>query len=132
MANAYINLYKDSPTAGGTDGTQISLDGTQTQPLTFSLDASQNENKTAAVAIRCESGYQTSGYTTISFTGTTAAKWSLSDSQNGTYASTLTLTNTINATNTLFYVKAASASSESPGNDTSVSMIAVATVIPTP
>lgn len=130
MANGYINFYKDNPTAGGTDGTQISLDGQQTAPLTFSLDASQSESKTAAVALRCESGYETSGLTTISFSGTTAAKWSLSSSENGTYSPSLVFTH-IGATNVVFYAKATSASSEAPGNDTSVSMVAATTIIPT-
>ncbi len=131
MANAYINFYKDNPTAGGVDGTQISLDGQQTQPLTFSLDASTNESKTAPVALRCQSGYETSGYTTISFSGGTASKWSAALSENGTYASSITIATKIPATNVIFWVKAASASSESPGNDTSVSMVAAATVVPT-
>lgn len=130
MANGYINFYKDNPTAGGTDGTQISLDGQGTAPLTFSLDASENESKTAPVALRCESGYETSGLTTISFSGTTATKWSLSNSENGTYSPSMVVTH-VGATNVVFWVKAASASSEAPGNDTSVSMIAATTIIPT-
>ena len=129
MANGYINFYKDNPTAGGTDGSQISLDGQGTAPLTFSLDASENESKTAPVALRCESGYQTSGLTTISFSGTTAGKWSACKTQGGTYTPSLVLTQ-VGATNVVFYVKAASASTEAPGNDTSVSMIAATTIIP--
>ena len=39
MANHYMNLYMGNPTAGGTDGTIVSLDGSQTSPVMFTLDA---------------------------------------------------------------------------------------------
>ena len=42
MANIFLNLYKGNPTAGGTDGTAIST-GDNIAPLTFTLDAAQNE-----------------------------------------------------------------------------------------
>ena len=130
MANAYINLYKGTPTAGGTDGTLVSLDGVGTSPVSFTLDATQSESGKQAVALRCESGYTTSGDTTITASGTNAGKWSFSDSENGTYASTLTISTTINTTNTVFWVKAASASTESPGTDTSVTTDVTATIVP--
>lgn len=127
MANAYINLYKGNPTAGGTDGTIISLSGAMTSPIEFALDATQEQSKSMAVALRCESGYSTVGTTTISFIGTTAAKWSVS-SDNKTWSSTLAIEDAIGSTNTLFYVKATSSSDEAPGNDTSVMLTVEANI----
>ena len=37
MSNPYINVYKNNPTAGGTDGTAISTSDTFTEPLTVTL-----------------------------------------------------------------------------------------------
>lgn len=127
MANAYINLYKGNPTSGGTDGTIISLSGAMTSPIEFALDATQEQSKSMTVALRCESGYSTAGTTTISFIGTTAAKWSVS-SDNSTWSNTLAIENAIGSTNTLFYVKATSSSDEAPGNDTSVMLTVEATI----
>lgn len=117
---AYINLYNNNPTVGLTDGNVVSLNGAQTNPVSVSLDASLQESKTVKMAIRCDSGYQTQGSTTISFTGTSAGYWSICDTENGTYTSSLTIASVIDATNTIFYVKAASATSETPSLDTSV------------
>ena len=44
MANPYINIYMNSPTAGGTDGTAISTDGTYTDSITID-DAITDSNK---------------------------------------------------------------------------------------
>ena len=131
MANAYINLYKGSPTAGGTDGTLVSLDGVGTSPVSFTLDATQSESGKQAVALRCESGYTTSGDTTIEASGTNAARWSFCATENGAYASTLTISTAIGATNTVFWVQATSTSSESPGTDTSVTIDVTAVIVPT-
>lgn len=121
MAN--IHVYYGNPTAGGTDGTAASESGAQTSPITAVLDASQAEEVVIPLALRCDSGYTTVGNTVVSLTGTTAAKWSLCATENGTYASTLTISTAIGATNTVFYAKATSASSESAANDTSVSIV---------
>lgn len=129
MANTYMNLYKGNPTAGGTDGTLVSLDGVGTSPVSFTLDASQAESATQPVAVRCESGYEVDGNVTVSASGTNAARWSFCATQGGTYTSTLTLSN-VGATNTVFYVKADSLTSESPGADQSVKIDVSATVVP--
>ena len=122
MANQYINLYMNNPTAGGTDGTAISLDGSQTAPLSVTLDASKSESKTVKCAVRCESGFMTSGFTTISFAGETAAKWSACDTENGTYASSLRISDAVTGTNRLFYIKAQTSPDEQPHRDTSVTI----------
>lgn len=57
MANEYINIYKNNPTTGLTDGTAVSTGGTFTSPISFRLDASQDEEQTVKLGIRTESGY---------------------------------------------------------------------------
>jgi hypothetical protein len=125
-ANAYMNLYAGTVTDGATDGTRIKLGAADTDPgilpLTVALNASTSEAKVIPVALRCQTGFETSGDVKVSFQGTTAAKWSVCDTQTGTFASTLTISNTIGATNKVFYVKASSDTSESPANDTSVTI----------
>lgn len=129
MANPYLNLYMGNPTAGGTDGTIVSLDGSRTSPVTFTLDAAEEESGTQVLALRCEAGYATSGNTTVSFTGTTASKWSASlDGTN--YTESITIASSIGTGNTLFYVKATSSDDESPGNDASVQIKVTAKVMP--
>ena len=125
---AYINIYNNNPTVGLTDGDAVSINGAQTNPVSVSLDASLQESKSVKLAIRCDSGYQTQGSTTLSFTGTSAGYWSICDTENGTYSTELTISNTIGTTNVIFYAKASSSSNESPTLDTSVS-IQVATKI---
>lgn len=128
MANAYINIYKNNPTAGGTDGTAVSTDGAYTSPITVTLDASQSESKKVKLAIRCETGYTTSGNTVISDNGDTNDRWKLCPTENGTYTDSITISSTIDDTNTIFYAQASSASTETPATDRTVSL-RVATAI---
>ena len=125
---AYINLYNGNPTVGLTDGNLVSTGGAQTNPVAFTLDASQSESATAKLALRCESGYHTTGNTVISFTGTSAGYWTVCDTENGTYASTLTISTSIDTTNTIFWVKASSATTETPSVDTFVTLQVVTKV----
>ena len=129
MANQYIGLYMNNPTAGGTDGTAVSLDGSETAPLSVILDAAANEAKTVKCAVRCGSGYKTSGDTTISFEGESATKWSAADTEGGTFSASLTISDSVGATNRVFYIKAASSSDETPHKDTSVKIVLHATII---
>lgn len=122
MANAFINLYGGNPTAGETDGTIISTDGSQTAPLVVTLDASQNEVKTVKLAIRCESGYQTTGNTIIQDNNDTNDRWKFCLTENGTFDDSITISNVISDTNTIFYAQVSSSNSESPARDTSVSI----------
>ena len=128
MANAYINLYMNNPTAGGTDGTAISTDGTYTSPLTVSLDAAINESKTVKLAVRTETGYTTTGSTTISDNGDTNDRWKLCLTENGTFTDSITISNAITNVNTVFYAKASSANTEGPSTDRSVSLRVAATI----
>lgn len=129
MANPYINLYMNNPTAGGTDGTAISTDGTYTSPLTVSLNAANNESKTVKLAIRTETGYATTGNTTISDNGDTNDRWKLCLTENGTFTNSITISNTVTSVNTVFYAKASSVSTETPSTDRSVSLRVAATIV---
>lgn len=121
MANPYLNLYMNNPTAGGTDGTAISTDGTYTAPLVVTLDASVSETKVVKLGIRTQSGYTTVSDTTITDSGDTNDRWKLSFDSDTGWADTITFTDTIRATNTIFYAKASSDSNEQPTTDRSVS-----------
>lgn len=120
MANAYINVYKNNPTAGGTDGTAVSTDGTFTAPISFSLDASQNETAVQKCAVRTESGYIATDVT-ISDNNDTNDRLKLCLTENGTFADTLSI-GSVSAVNSIFYVKASSADTENPQTDKSVSL----------
>lgn len=123
---SYIHMYQGNPTAGGSDGTQIS-EGTGTAPISFTLNASNNQvSNPMTVALRCDANYQTTSgvNTTVTPTGTTAAKWrlSLDGTTWGAWGSALTITTQITAVNTLLYVEAEATSDEAPQNDKSVTL----------
>ena len=105
MANNFINVYTGNPTEGGTDGTIISTDGAQTAPLVVSLDASIEETKKTKLAVRCESGYQTTAGTIIQDNGDTNDHWKLSLTENGTYTDSIVFSNGIDTGNAIFYAQ---------------------------
>lgn len=134
MANAYIGLYKGTVTAGGTDGTRVS-EGDNSVPVSFTLNATTNEVGTAQkLALRCTTNYQTNGSTTVSLTGTTAAKWALAPDNAGSAGTfgadgaSLTIASVIGATNTIFWARAKATSDETPVNDTTVDISVSATI----
>lgn len=124
----YIALYTDNPTAGGTDGTVISENGAQTSPLSVTLDASKNETKTVKCAIRCATGYETTGTTVIGFSGDTKDKWLVSEYEATDFEEVLTIKSAITAVNKVFYVKVSSSIEEEPTNDKSVSITVSASI----
>ena len=135
---AYINLYTNNPTAGGTDGTVVSLDGAQTSPISVTLDKTKAESKAIKCAIRCDTGYKTSGDVTISLSGTTASKWKLAKDSNyadaaaaltgATWADSIAISGVGTTANTIFWVKASASTDENPSKDTSVSIKASCTI----
>lgn len=127
MANPYINIYKNNPTAGLSDGTAVSTDGDYTAPITFALDASQSESQQLKLAIRTESGYITVGNTTISDTGDINDRLKLSLTENGGYSDIITL-GSISAVNTIFWAQAGSSSTENPQTDRSASFVVNAVI----
>ena len=136
MAN-HLHLYMNNPTAGGTDGTEISS-GSETLPISVTLDASKAESKAVKIAVRCDVGYLVEGDTLIYFEGTNVAKWSVAADNNyadadtaltyGTWESTLTLA-TVAASNVIFWVKATSSTGEDPQNDRTVDLVAEGLVV---
>ena len=121
MANSFINIYMNNPTARATDGTAVSTDGDFTAPISFVLDASQNESQTQKLAIRTEQGYITSGTTTISDNNDTDDRLKLCWTEDGTFADSISTANAIDSLNTIFYAQASSSSLESPQTDRSAS-----------
>ncbi len=122
MANPYINVYMNNPTAGGTDGTAVSTDGAFTAPISFSLDASQNEDQVLQLAIRTQSGYQTMGTTVIQDSGDTNDRLKLCWTSGGDFADSISTADAITSVNTIFYARASSSSSETPQTDRSISL----------
>lgn len=125
---ALINVYKDNPTAGGTDGTAVSMAGNFSSPVQFTLDASKNESAIQKLAVRCNAGYKTSGTTTISDNNDSADRLKLSFGETGEWSDTLTINNTIGATNVVFYIKATSSSDELPQLDRGASLKVTAVI----
>ena len=100
---AYIHVYM-TPTAGGTDGTQVS-EGTGLQPISVTLNATNNEESTPIkLALCCDSDFQTNGNITISLVGTTQAKWALAPDNAevagtfGSYGANLVIATVVGAT----------------------------------
>ena len=132
---AYIHLYKDNPTSGGTDGTLVS-EGDESSPVTVTLTVEDVDVESGAIklALRCESGYQTSGDTTITPTGDNSDKWALAPDNGGSpgtfgsYGDPLTISDVVGDTNYIFWVKAKALASEDPQNDASVDLKIDATI----
>lgn len=128
--NEYINIYKGTVTKGAQDGTLVSQNDIQTDPLEVELDATNNEVKYIKCAIRTQSGYKSSR-TSISFVGQTRDKWQIAKDENfkdaedakknGAFKSTLVIADEVNDTNTIFWVKVSSSNDERPRRDISVS-----------
>jgi len=139
MANAYINLYKGNPTAGLVDGTLVSTDGANTAPFTFTIDASKGESEVQKAALRCEPGYLTTGNTTISAYDIDTTDdsdhtnyWGFAADNNyadanaanaaATFTPTLTIEDSIEVVNKVFWIKASSTTGEPPQNDRTVGL----------
>lgn len=107
----YHHLYMASPTAGETDGTQISENRAFTAPLSVVLDATANESKAIKLAVRCLTGYETVGSTTIApyyYNGTdyvasggNIAKWKLAPDLSTAGSNTYTVTTNAASGNTV-------------------------------
>ena len=126
-ASDYINIYKDNPTAGATDGTAVSMNGDLTAPINFKLDASENEEKTLPLAIRTETGYVATEVT-IEDKNDTNDRLKLCLTENGTFTDSITFPDQITAVNTVFYAKASSADTENPQTDRSASFKVTAVI----
>ena len=120
MANPYINIYKDNPTAGGTDGTAVSMGDSYASAILIQLNAEINEIKTIPLAIRTESGYLARNVT-ISDLNDSEDRFKLCKTEDGDFADEITFEE-ITSTNTIFYLKASSVNTEQPQTDRSVKL----------
>ena len=128
MQYRYINLYTNNPTAGATDGTPISIEGAFTAPLSFVLDTRQSTSQILPVAIRTESGYITTGTTTISDNNDTNDRLSLCWTPDGEFADSISTAESISSVNTIFYVQASATGDYEPTTDRSMRLKVNATI----
>lgn len=93
------------------------------------LNASDNEvSEAIELQVKCDEGKVTRGNTVLSFEGDSASKWSICDTEGGSYSSTLTISEVITSEGKKFYVKAKATSDEQPINDKTVKIKTVATI----
>lgn len=137
-----IKIYKGDPTAAGTNGTLVSS-GDDTEPIeSGSLlvpDDGFEEGSWVKLALRCDNGFETeeadSRHARVSIEDSTSVdKWQLApDDENspGTpedWGDPLDFAAQVDDTNTIFWARARAADSETPVNDTSVSITVNAVV----
>ena len=120
MANPYINIYKDNPTADAVDGTAVSMGNSFEEPIRIQLNAEINESKTIPLAIRTESGYRARDVV-ISDLNDTSDRFKLCKTEDGEFTDRL-LIGDVTQTNTIFYLKASSDNTEQPQIDRSVKL----------
>lgn len=133
---AHFHLYTNNPTAGNTDGTELSS-GTNLTPVTITLNSAGTDAQVAKCAIRCDSGYSVEGGARIYLSGTNASRWQVAADNNYTSATALanaswgssTTVTSVAASNVIFWAKANCASGENPQNDRSVKIEANATIV---
>lgn len=142
MATDYIKIYNGTVTKGETDGEEVSC-GTQSNPVSFTLNSAKAESGCAKLAIRCKSGFQTYGTTTITAKHYDASSKAYNDEgdakkwffaadadyadaatalEKATWRNSLSIADTIGDTNTVFWVKATSSEAEVPTTDTDESI----------
>ena len=122
-----LHIYMNNPTAGSTDGTEVSS-GTELAPISVLLDAGKGEQKAVKCAVRCESGFRIDGTLTVKFVGDHAGKWKAETDNKYTaetalesaeWKDSISLSGVADK-NTIFWVKALSTTDEPPQQDTSV------------
>ena len=147
MAN-YLKVYTGSVTSGAKDGTEISSEHTMTKPLTTTLDSSKAEAKCIKCAIRCDTGFETSGTTTLGFmywngsayvaTGGAIDKFQIAQDDgytndnvagNASWSSSIDIANKIGDTNVLFWIKISSTQGETPAKDDTIALTVKGTVV---
>ena len=142
MAESKIKIYKDNPTAGGTDGTLVSS-GTGLDPIESGAikvpAAGYQEGSWIKLAVRCDAGYETvedsSRHARISIVDSSkVTMWQLAPDNNGQpgtaedWGEPLDILTKIGATNTIFWARARVAHTEEPANDKSVYIQVAATI----
>lgn len=130
MSKIYSNLYKQ-------DGTIISTDGTQTNPLEAILVATNNEEKILETTLKAVEGFKLAGGTTIKVGSGTDSDWIesgrffVSLSAEGEWTKAITIDSEVDAgTGVKVYFKAVSNESEDPAKDTSTVIKVQSLVLP--
>ncbi|RJQ27921.1 MAG: hypothetical protein C4589_07565 [Peptococcaceae bacterium] len=131
---AHIHVYQS-------DGTTQISEGSGTNPIQFTLNATNNEEGTPVkFSVKCETGKQiTSAGVTITIINNSSSgrelKWALVPDNAGSpgafnaYGASLTLSGVIDATTgKAFWVKAKAVSGEGPENDANVDLKVEGTV----
>ena len=133
-----IELLIDNPTAGATDGTPVSQ-STQSYPVNVIINAAEANYAIVKAALRCTTGFESSGDVQISFSGGTTRFWGVADDDSyvdaeatalADYDSTLILQN-IGDTNHIIWFKVSTDGTESSVVDTSVKINLYGRVVPT-
>jgi hypothetical protein len=142
MAESKIKIYKNNPTAGGTDGTLVSS-GTGLDPIESGAikvpESDHADGNWIKLAVRCDPGYETvedsSRHARISIVDSEkVTMWQLAPDISGQlgppqdWGEPLDFLTKIGATNTIFWARARVASTEEPANDTSVDIQVAATI----
>ena len=142
MAGSKIKIYKNNPTAGGTDGTLVSS-GTGLDPIESGAikvpESGYAEGNWIKLAVRCDPGYETvedsSRHARISIVDSAkVTMWQLAPDNNGQpgtaedWGDPLDFLTKIGATNTIFWARARVAHTEEPANDESVAIQVAATI----
>lgn len=142
MAESKIKIYKNNPTAGGTDGTLVSS-GTGLNPIESGAikvpESGYAEGSWIKLAVRCDTGYETvedsSRHARISIEDSAGVTmWQLAPDNSGQpgtaedWGDPLDFLTQIGATNTIFWARARVASTEEPANDESVDIQVAATI----
>jgi hypothetical protein len=137
-----IKIYKNNPTAGGTDGTLVSS-GTGLNPIESGTikvpESGYAEGNWIKLAVRCDTGYETvedsSRHARISIEDSAGVTlWQLAPDNAGSagtpedWGDPLDFLTKIGDTNTIFWARARVASTEEPANDKSVDIQVAATI----
>lgn len=144
----YLKIYTGSVTSGAKDGVEVSSEHTMTSPLTAVLDSSKAESKCIKCAIRCETGFQTNGTTTLSFmhwngsayeaTGGAIDKFRIAKDNgytdanvdsSATWSSSINISDVIGDTNVLFWIKISSTQDEAPVKDNTIALTAKGIIV---
>lgn len=125
--NKYIGIYKNSPTAGGTDGTRVSEDGAQTAPIAAFFEPDQAMQQAIKCAVRCNTGYKAREVSLALENDAGAEKLKIAKDDNfnddmaalagAVWEDTLTY-DEIGAENVIFWVKMITTADEEAQNDT--------------
>lgn len=130
MNEGQIKLYTNNPTRGRTDGTLVS-ESSQLYPVGVIVNTNEANYTIVKAALRCDTGFRSTGDTEIAFEGRTGAMWQAADddgyissenAEQATFTNPLIIDKTIGDTNHLIWLKVSSDGEEEAQVDTSVSI----------